>query len=471
MARTALWVAIAIALVALVLWSTGLVSLRRGPEATATQEGSNASAPDTSETPDDLDSLGYVGAVKVRDEDRHKVGVVHYAPEESSGGLNLYTPCGWGPDYRKRGGKKPIREARLIDMQGKLLRTWTAEYPDDSEILRDNSRRGQRGWAFADFGNDGSLYAVHSGMGLLKLDWDSNLLWGRPEFYHHALTFDEQGNVVGLIDVERRVPLGEGTVSMLDNGVAFVSPEGKLLRIMWMYPALADDPRFQAVLRKKFGHRGRPRAGSNDDSDPDPSLVGEAFGDAAEFFHPEHRRRRRGKDVLHANSIVVLSQDSADRWKAGDIMSCLREIGMIVVFDRETGELKWSWGDGELDHPHDPTLLDNGHLLIFDNGMNRKASRVIEVDPATGRIAWTFEGTKKAPLFSRIRGQAQPLDNGNVLVVSSQEAHVLEVNRSSKIVWEFFGPDFVGNGYRVPLRMQRLQGDKLETIQRLLAGD
>ena len=45
---------------------------------------------------------------------------------------------------------------------------------------------------------------------------------------------------------------------------------------------------------------------------------------------------------------------------------------------------------------HAPTPLENGNILIFDNGVHRlddplPFSRVIEVNPATNEIVWTYQ--------------------------------------------------------------------------------
>ena len=51
---------------------------------------------------------------------------------------------------------------------------------------------------------------------------------------------------------------------------------------------------------------------------------------------------------------------------------------------------------GEISHQHHATELESGNILIFDNGShsrNRAASRIVEVNPETKEIDWTYEGS------------------------------------------------------------------------------
>ena len=59
------------------------------------------------------------------------------------------------------------------------------------------------------------------------------------------------------------------------------------------------------------------------------------------------------------------------------------------------------WGGDELDWPHMPTMLENGNIMVFDNGSHRGWSRVIEVEPGQrvsrgaplGRVGSTGKST------------------------------------------------------------------------------
>ena len=84
---------------------------------------------------------------------------------------------------------------------------------------------------------------------------------------------------------------------------------------------------------------------------------------------------------------------------------------------------------------HDPTFLENGRLLLFDNLGSPKGSRVLEYDPQTQSFPWTYPGETGKPFLSNIRGMSQRLPNGNTLVVNSVGGEVLEVTLEREVVW------------------------------------
>jgi outer membrane protein assembly factor BamB len=95
---------------------------------------------------------------------------------------------------------------------------------------------------------------------------------------------------------------------------------------------------------------------------------------------------------------------------------------------------------------HQPTFLDDGRLLLFDNlGAGRDRSRVLELDPLTGETVWQFGGTRDADFFSKTLGSCQRLPNGNTLITESENGRALEVTPEGKVVWEFYNPHRAGD--------------------------
>ena len=87
-------------------------------------------------------------------------------------------------------------------------------------------------------------------------------------------------------------------------------------------------------------------------------------------------------DVLHTNHVEVFDGRLADRsplYRAGNLLLSMRTISTILIADPRSREVLWAWGPGKLVFQHHPTLLDNGHLLVFNNGTER--SEVLELDP------------------------------------------------------------------------------------------
>ena len=121
------------------------------------------------------------------------------------------------------------------------------------------------------------------------------------------------------------------------------------------------------------------------------------------------------------------------------------------IVDRTTGAFKWKWGPGQISHQHQPTYLENGRILLFDNGSHRRApstnySRVIEVDPATNEIAWEYRGDPPISFYSYQISGAQRLPNGNTLICEGAPGRLFEVTPNHQIVWEYINPFFAGSG-------------------------
>jgi hypothetical protein len=120
---------------------------------------------------------------------------------------------------------------------------------------------------------------------------------------------------------------------------------------------------------------------------------------------------------------------------------------------------------------HDPHILDNGNILLFDNRGNfnkpEGRSRVIEFDPRTMGIAWEYKGTAASPLESDIRSENQRLPNGNTLITESSGGRILEVTPDQEIVWEFVNPVRGGPGNKkIPIvcKAQRLDLNAVNTF-------
>src|SRR3712207_9276565 len=55
---------------------------------------------------------------------------------------------------------------------------------------------------------------------------------------------------------------------------------------------------------------------------------------------------------------------------------------------------------------HDPDLLPNGNILLFDNQGHvgpGGITRVMEFDPGTQQIVWAYAGTAEQPFESEVR--------------------------------------------------------------------
>ena len=154
------------------------------------------------------------------------------------------------------------------------------------------------------------------------------------------------------------------------------------------------------------------------------------------------------EDPHHLNDIEVLRAEMAPafpQFAPGDILVNPRNLQTLFVLDGTTKRVKWAM-TGPFFGEHDPDFTRDGTILMFDNRLTGNSpqlgySKVIEVDPVTRRVVWTYEGADTDPLYSRLGGRVQRLPNGNTLVGEPQAGRVFELARDASggntIVWQY----------------------------------
>jgi hypothetical protein len=133
--------------------------------------------------------------------------------------------------------------------------------------------------------------------------------------------------------------------------------------------------------------------------------------------------------------------------RAGLVLMSLRTTSGVIGVDRATGDVAFHIGTDIVAQQHTPVELDNGRILIFDNGNLRPGvsahySRVIEVDPATMRIDWQYTDITRGSFFSAYMGAAQRLPNGNTHITESASGRLFDVTPEGQVVWEYVIPFF-----------------------------
>jgi outer membrane protein assembly factor BamB len=120
----------------------------------------------------------------------------------------------------------------------------------------------------------------------------------------------------------------------------------------------------------------------------------------------------------------------------GNIVFSARSNNRVAVISGETGELSFSYG--ETRGQHDPTWVDDGNIQVFDNGS--ESSRVVEIDPSTGELAWEYRARPSYQFYSGHISGASRLWTGNVLVCEGTSGRLFEVTRNQEVVWEWINP-------------------------------
>ena len=142
--------------------------------------------------------------------------------------------------------------------------------------------------------------------------------------------------------------------------------------------------------------------------------------------------------------------NSLDVFPNGDVLFSCRSNSRVGIIANST--LTWKYGAPDVVHQHHASVLPNGNVQIFDNGMHRVGmpySRVVEVDPKTSKVAWEYAGEPPEQFFSGHISGAERQPNGNVLICEGASGRVFEVTRRGETVWEWITPFSTSNQGRV----------------------
>jgi hypothetical protein len=340
-----------------------------------------------------LRSLGYLaGSTPMPSE----TGVVTADWDRVSPGLNFYT-SGHFPG------------AILMDAEGTVLHEWRYDFlsawPHELESAEND---GAEYWRWAYLFRNGDVLAIFEGLGLLKVDKDSRLLWKHYGGEHHDLDVLPDGTIYALTRQARVAP-EISKLPILEDFVTVLSPSGEVLREVSVLGA----------------------------------FLGSLFAPA-----PVARDMPMHGDVFHTNAIEVLDGRFADRipaFRKGNVLLSMRQLSMIAVLDMDTERIVWVSAPGIWYEQHDPEVLDNGDILVFDNKGNDGKSEVVEFDPVTEEVSWVYSGSKEEPFFTMMCGTSHRLPNGDTLISESDYGHAFEVTPSGEIVWNFLNPNRAGD--------------------------
>jgi len=260
-----------------------------------------------------------------------------------------------------------------------------------------------------------------------EIDWDGKTVWSYAVDYHHDFAITPEGRVMILAGQRTRLFDRPDLFEGCSEGLAIIA--NYFLEI---------DPHTQARTWQWWCHEH----------------VEELCALGVPFPRPiDERSKYRVGDIFHCNTLEVLPDTALGRrdgrFRAGNVMFSYRQIDVIGIVDRDSKDIVWAWGPGELDGQHQPTLIPDthpltgepmpgaGHILVFDNGRYwRPYSRVIELDPITNEIVWS----SPTDWHSWHISGAQRLPNGNTLICDGPAGRLFEITPQGDTVWEYVNP-------------------------------
>ena len=371
-----------------------------------------------------MNSLPYESSVE---DERHENenGVIDYYRKAAAQGLNLYN------SYYQAG-------AGLLDMDGTALHAWHPAGTNPN-------------WHLVAFCDNGDLLVCVEDTMIMRLDWNSQILWQKPIRAHHEIAVAENGDIYTLASADEVVTLDLLPVPIINDYIVVLSADGAVKKKISVFDLLKKEIR--------------------------PSVIAAIYAkvmDPRDFLWKAVRRKASGRflmdrltpyDVFHDNAIALADRNIPGVYRRGDLLISANALNLVGVVDLEHETMRWTWGPGQLDGQHDPTFLENGNVLIFDNGTDREYSRLLELDPRSGTVVWEYHSLHPTPFYTSWGGAAQRLANGNTLVTESDKGRVFEITRDGQVVWEFFNPARAKDGKRATIyRMTRITDPRMRVL-------
>lgn len=297
-------------------------------------------------------------------------------------------------------------EAFLTRLDGEVVHRWRYDFsrvwpdrhtPDDAT--------GPDYWRRIHLYSNGDLLAIFEGFGLIKIDKDSNLIWALEGGYHHDMEVSESGDIWILDREAHVVPRINSREPILEDFIAVVNPRGEVLRRFSILQAFERSP-----------------------------------------YAPLLHRMEKSSDIFHTNTLEILDGSASERspfFREGNVLLSVLMLETIAIIDVETESIVWAL-TGKWRGQHDPTFLPMGNVLLFNNKAAKNSSQVMEFDPLTQQVVWSYEGNAESPFYTEVCGSNQRLPNGNTLITESDAGRAFEVTPNKEIVWEFINPQRAG---------------------------
>ncbi len=323
-------------------------------------------------------------------------GVTFYNPQKAHYGYTLFSPVG---------GK----DVWLIDMEGRFINRWQMPYmpglhgvilPSGNLLYAGQFKTAVELGLPEEFAGIGGIF--------LEVDWDNNLVW------------------------KVEVPYQGHDFCPMENG--------HIMYISWEPKGILPD---EVAARVKGGR-------------PSTELEGKIWGDRLVEID------REGKVVwewyawkhLDPRIDVICPYENRSQWpylnsvwvcRDGNIILSARYISTVLKIDYQTGKVIGRYGKGQVYHQHDCRQLENGNILVFDNGSHRHEykpsySRSVEIDPRTDKIVWEYKANPPSDFYTAHSGGNERLPNGNTLIMETDKGRMFEVASDGEIVWEYVSP-------------------------------
>jgi len=294
----------------------------------------------------------------------------------------------------------------LLDPDGQVQRVWRISQEGVDWQHRPDRNIVPHGFVI---GRDGSVVvAFDGGTSLTRYDYCGRVEWRAMGGFHHSVDLGDDGVLWSWGRAGHPYPWGSNLIKVdFDTG-----------------EVLGE---FHVTDIRK--------------ANPDIDIFGIRQDDNAEGSKWQ-------QDRWHVNDIDPLPASLAQYYpgfEAGDLLVSFRSVNLVFVVDPESLAVKW-WRQGLTRRQHDPDWNAEGSISVFDNNMHRGYSRIVEIDPATMEHRTLLAG-KRHEFYTWRRGKHQRMADGGLLVTSTEQGRVFEVDADGNLRFEFLNTFRHGESY------------------------
>jgi hypothetical protein len=420
----------------------------------------------------------------------------------------------------------------LLDMQGRIVRTWKSDCSVAlSAFLLENGHLIRPG----SIGRDAQVFGPGPGVGgrIQEFTWEGQLVWdfkfySAKQLPHHNMIRLPNGHMLLIVwdrkTAEEAIAAGRrpemtGDKHLLIDSLIEIKPTGKTTgAVVWewhLWDHLVQDfdktkanygnvSQHPELVNMNFGEDDLPPASGTKDGKGKPKPAGNTPAKAT-----ASRRPRVNPDYTHCNGVAYnpeLDQIAVSVWHFSEFWIIDHSTTTAEAASHhggrsgKGGDLLYRWGnprayragakaDQKLFSQHNAHWIPKGlpgagHILVFNNGVQRKDGSYSSVDElalpvdSQGRYTlspgkafgpdqpvWRYAAPKKEDFFSSFISGAQRLPNGNTLICSGANGTIFEVTREKEIVWKYVNPAKRSTPFGKPPRagqlMSPIAGDML----------
>ena len=281
-----------------------------------------------------------------------------------------------------------------------------------------------------DFLPDGRLL-TYTTRYLRLLSAENRTLWGIHDHFHHQLQFNRKKDAILAMSSEvHEEEVGKVRYDVLK----ILDMRGEVQKAFRFYTHRQELKRL--ARNKELG------------SCTDIEVPGVPF----EFSH--------ANSFFEINTNVLAKHIPA--FKEGNYLINSNLLGLLFVVDRDLKKILWSfqYPDSLSSNLHDAQILENGHLLVYNNEVSdgqKEYSTLDEYDLVARKRVWRYMASPPDSFSAKVGGGVQRLKSGNFFYSDlTKVGRFVEVTPQGQQVWSFENPFVDDSGEPVYIQQAKV---------------